>query len=83
MSLIFVSGLITGTWRAFRLVTISIPETAATTIGFLGGEKRLIVCELGHSVCKAVSVEAIIVLGKSDSNVREMEVIFGEIKKDE
>ena len=51
-------------------------------IGSLGSKKRSIDCKLGHSVGKAVSVEATIVFGRSNSNVRVMEVILGERNKE-
>ena len=63
-------------------MTRSILEMAAMIIGSLGRQKRSIDCKLGHSVGKAVSVEATIVFGRSDSNVRIMEVFLGERNKE-
>jgi hypothetical protein len=63
------------------LLARAIPETAAVIIGSLGRERRRISCRLGHRVGKVVIIEAVIALGRLDTNPMLMTVVLGERNK--
>ena len=50
---------------------------AVVIIECLGMEERLIMCKLGHSVGKVVTIGATTPSGKFDPKVRSMEVVLG------